>query len=158
MFFNRNSEVKLKPKILRNASFHQAVGPCLVYGQLYGMMPVNGVMTNDEKELEFRWFSLRTIYAIAFIFCGSADSFLGVLRLMQRGFGVFSFEALIFFALCVIRAVIFFHLATKWKKIIAKWRKCEEPFLSSPYEVKGWSLSRRVRVSFGVLGLSALCN
>ena len=151
MNFRRNRVIKLKTKSSKNLSFHEIIGPCLVYGQLFGLVPVNGIMTSDETKLEFRWQALRTVYSMVFLFCGTADSIMGVERLLRRGFNIYHFEGLIFFILAAIRAFIFFHLAIKWKKIMSKWKKCEKPFLSAPYGVHGWSLSIRIRTIFVIL-------
>jgi gustatory receptor len=70
---------------------------------------------------------------------------------MRRGFSIYHFEALIFFILATIRGLIFFRLAIRWKKIITKWKECEEPFVSAPYGVRGWSLSKRIRIIFGLM-------
>lgn len=153
MNLTRSKVVKLKPEVSNNFSFYNVIGPCLVYGQIFGMIPANGVMSNDENKVEFRWTSLRTIYSMVFLFCCTSDCLMGVLRLLRRGFSIYQFEGLIFFVLATIRGFIFFHLAIKWKKIMSKWRKCEEPFLSAPYRVKGWNLSRRIRIIFIVLAL-----
>ena len=151
MNFNRNKVIKLKVKPPNSLSFHEIIGPCLVFGQLFGLVPVNGIMCSDETKIEFRWTALRTIYSLVYLFCGTADSIMGVERILRRGFSIYQLEGLIFFSLAAIRAFIFFHLAIKWKRIMSKWKRCEKPFLSTPYGVHGWSLSKRIRTIFVVL-------
>lgn len=41
----------------------------LVLAQFFGLMPVNGILNRDISQQEFRWMSLRTIYAV--FCCGS---------------------------------------------------------------------------------------
>lgn len=158
MKFTRTRVVKLKPEVSENLSFHAVIWPCLVYGQLYGMIPVTGIKSGDESKIEFRWRALRTIYSIFFLFCCTTDCILSVGRLLRKGFSIYQFEGLIFFLLASIRSYIFFHLGMKWKKIMSKWRKCEEPFLSAPYGVCGWSLRRRIWIIFVVLSLLGIGN
>jgi Trehalose receptor len=158
MNFNQQRVVKSKLKPTKNMSFHRIIGPCLVYGQVFGMLPVNNVRLDDENKLEFRWFSFKTVYSMIFLFCGTAESCLGVLRLLRRGLSIQHFEALIFFILAVVRAFIFLNLAKNWKKIMVMWKKCESPFLTSPYRIKGWSLISRIRVTFVVLALLSFGN
>jgi hypothetical protein len=151
MNFNRAKVVKFKSEKSKNASLQVVIGPCLVYGQIFGMIPAVGIMSGDVDKISFRWRSFRAIYSMFFLFCCTSDSVLGIARLVRRGFSIYHFEALIFFILATIRGLIFFRLATKWKKIMRRWKKCEEPFVSAPYGVRGWSLSRRIRIVFVVL-------
>lgn len=37
----------------------------LVIGQIFGVMPVNGVKSRLIDELQFKWLSFRTFYSIA---------------------------------------------------------------------------------------------
>lgn len=173
-----NHEIKIvQPKndVKKSLSFLQAVGPCLTYGQvemsensivaklindfqLYGMIPVDGVLSGDENQLEFRWKSLKTIYTMFFLFCGAVESCLGTRRLLRLGFKLQYVEGLVFFILAAIRAFIFFRLARNWKEIMKMWQKCENVFLYEPYRVKGFSLKVKIRVVFAVLAALAVGN
>lgn len=153
-FANTNNNVKIvKPKNeeIQTSTFHQAVGPCLVYGQFFGMLPVDGVLSENESELEFRWKSLKTIYSMAFLFCGTVESCLGTRRLLRLGFNIRYVEGLVFFILAVVRGFIFFRLARKWTEIMKMWKRCEDVFVRDPYKVEGASLKVKVRVVFTVL-------
>lgn len=134
-----------------NLSFHRSIGPVLVYGQFFGMLPVDGVLAKDETSLEFRWKSAKTIYSMMFLFFTSIESCLGIRRLLRLGFNLNFAEGLLFFFMAMVRAFIIFHLARSWKEIIGKWRKCEDAFLHPPYHVKGWSLSLKIRLIFCIL-------
>lgn len=153
MTFKRKKVLKMGMEPAQNLSFHSIIGPCLVYGQLYGMMPVCGILTDDEEKISFRWTVVRTMYSIVFMFIGTADSILGISRIFRKGFSIYQFEGLIFFMLAAVRAYIFFNLAIKWKKIMAKWKICEKPFLSAPYEVNGWGLKTKLRTIFAFLAI-----
>lgn len=52
----------------KHETFHQAVGPALFLGHVFAMLPVDGVLAKNEKDLNFRWKSPKTIYSIAFLF------------------------------------------------------------------------------------------
>lgn len=134
----------------QNPSFHQSVGPALACGQLFGMLPVDGICAEDESQVEFRWKSIKTIYSMVFLFCGTVESGMGTRRLLRLGFNIGFAEGLLFFVTAMIRAFIIFRLARKWKDIIKEWRKCEDVFLKPPYKVTGRSLSFRIRTMFFV--------
>lgn len=135
----------------QNPSFHQSVGPALAYGQFFGLLPVDGVLEKDENRVEFRWRSIKTIYSMIFLFCGTVESCLGTRRLLRLGFKINFAEGLLFFITAMVRAFIVFRLARHWKEIIKRWRHCEDVFLKPPYRVRGWSLSLRIRVIFILL-------
>ena len=144
-----------KEKIL-NPSFHQSIGFVLAYGQFYGMLPVDGILADDESQVEFRWKSVKTLYAMVFLLLGTIESCLGTRRLLRLGFNIQFAEGLLFFFSAMVRAWVIFFLAKKWKVVINHWREVEDVFLRHPYEVKGWSLSTRVRVVFGILAFLSL--
>lgn len=152
MKFIKVKELKsdLKTDIVecRNPSFHNSVGPALMFGQFFGAIPVCGVLAKDEESVKFKWLSVRTIYSMLFLLCGTIESSLGTRRFLRLGFNVHFAEGLMFFITAMIRAFMFFQLAREWSTIIKYWRKCEEPFLSEPYTVKGWSLRKKIRVVF----------
>jgi Trehalose receptor len=138
-----------------NPSFHQSVGPVLAYGQFFAILPVDGVLAKDEDQLRFRWKSIKTIYSLLFLFCGTVESCMGTRRLLRLGFNIGFAEGLLFFVTAMIRSYLLFGLARHWKEFIAFWRKCEEAFLHPPYSIRGWSLSSKTRVAFVVLTVIA---
>lgn len=162
MKFIKVKELKPKTKTdnaeLENPSFHNSVGPALFAAQFFGAMPVCGVLAKDEDSVKFKWLSINTIYSMFFLFCGTIESSLGTWRLLRLGFNVHFAEGLMFFITAMIRAFMFFKLAREWKTIIKYWRKCEEPFLSYPYEVRGWSLKKTLRVVFFFLVSLSISN
>lgn len=135
----------------KNPSFHNSVGYAFVYGQFFGLLPFDGVLAKDENQVEFRWKSLKTIYSLIFLFCGTAESAMGIRRLLRLGFKLNFAEGLLFFILSMVRSFILFHLARNWKTIIKRWRTCEDVFLRDPYRVKGWSLRRKITTIFFIM-------
>ena len=136
----KSSQVKIK-------SFHQAIGPILVIGQIFGLMPIQGILGKDIDSLKFRWISLRTIYSIFFLTSGTIEATMVVVRLVRMGLCLNYVGGILFFVSSMLRAVLLFQMARKWKKIMTFWTQCEYVFLRPPYkEVKGWSLSMRIRV------------
>jgi gustatory receptor len=134
-----------------NESFHCAVGPALLFGQLFGMLPVENVLGRHEENLRFRWRSPRTIYSIFFLVCGSIESAVGTRRLVRLGFNIHFAESFMFLLTTMLRSFYIFRLAMKWQQIMLKWRELESVFLRAPYKVKGWSLSRKIRSVFAFL-------
>jgi gustatory receptor len=140
----------------RHQSFQEAVGPVLIFGQFFGLLPVEGVSSNDEEKIKFRWKSLKTIYSMIFLFCSTIDCVLVITRLFRLGFNIKLSEDLIFFILAMVRAFVFFNLARKWNDIMRMWKKCESPFLKPPYKVNGWSLKMKINAIFIPLAILTL--
>lgn len=139
------------PENTKNPSFHNSVGYAFLYGQFFGLLPFDGVLAKDENQVEFRWKSLKTIYSLVFLFCGSAESAMGIRRLLRLGFKLNFAEGLLFFVLSMVRSFILFRLARNWKTIIKRWRTCEDVFLRDPYRVKGWSLRKKITIIFFIM-------
>lgn len=154
--YREGNEVPAKKDICDNPSFHQSVGFALTYGQCFGMLPVDGVLAYDENQVKFRWKSIKTIYSMVFLFCGTVESYLGISRLLRLGFKINFAEGLLFFIAAILRASMLFRLARKWNFFIKRWRECEDPFLKAPYRIKGWSLSRKINILFAILALLSI--
>jgi gustatory receptor len=112
------------------------------------MLPVDNVLSDDENQLRFQWKSLKTIYSMIFLFCGTVENCLGTRRLLRLGFNIQYVEGLVFFMLASVRGFMFFHLARNWKEIIKMWNRNESVFLQLPYKVKSWSLKSKLRMTF----------
>lgn len=153
-----NSKVTPKKDKYINPSFHQSIGYALAYGQIFGLLPADGILATDESQVEFRWKSIKTIYSTLYLLCGTLESCLGIRRLLRLGFKINFAEGLLFFISAMVRAFILFRLARHWKKIIKRWRDCEDVFLRAPYHVKGWSLRRRIIVMFFILAALSMCK
>lgn len=120
-------------------------------GQIFGIMPIDGIMGKDIGCLKFRWTSLRTIYSIFFLTSGSIEAAMVVVRLVRMGLSVNYAGGILFFVSSMVRGIMLFQMARKWKTIMEVWTQCEYVFLRPPYkELKGWSLSMRIRV-IGIL-------
>lgn len=126
-------------------SFHEAVKPVILCGQFFGLVPVDNLLQPDEKKLEFRWKSIKTIYSLIFLFLGSIESAVGIRRFIRLGFNIHFTESLLFLITAMIKALLMFLIGRKWKEIMVKWRKCENIFLQSPFDIDGWKLKTKLR-------------
>lgn len=146
MYFNREYFVEFRDKPQQiHESFHEAFGPVLLVGQFFGLIPCDNVLQSDEKKIQFRWKSPKTIYSLIFLFFGSIECAVGIRRFIRLGFNIHFVESLIFFLSAMIKAMLMFQLGRKWPSIMEKWRNCENVFLQSPYESNGWKLKKKLR-------------
>lgn len=136
---------------MTNKSFHESIGPIITFGQFLAMLPVNGVLSKKENDLQFRWTSIKAIYAVIFLILGSAETSLATRRLYVIGFSIGYGEAYLFYLFSMVRAFMVFRLAIKWKCIMIYWREKEDVFLNYPYETQKWSLKFRLTVFFSAM-------
>lgn len=123
----------------------------MAFGQFFGMLPVNNILSNDEHQLEFHWLSKRTIYALTFLILGSFEGCIATRRILVIGFTVAYAEMMLFFIISMVRAAFLFRLAMKWQTIMKYWRSQEEVFLHPPYAKKGWSLKKKLTTIFFIM-------
>ncbi|KAJ3633307.1 hypothetical protein MTP99_010264 [Tenebrio molitor] len=103
------------------SSFHETFSFLLVFGQFFGIMPLHGMTRKNIQDVQFKWKSIRLVYAVynfvgAFImgvFCVSQFAIHG---LMLDKTATMSFYILNFFA-----ALQFIIIATNWSKVLKEW-------------------------------------
>lgn len=139
-------------------SFHDAIGPVLLVSSFFGLMPVNNVNSNDIADIDFRWKSVKTIYSLTFIICGSIECLLYFRLCMDKGLTLVATSSLSFYVTSVLGAIYIFNFATNWKRLMKLWYKSEKIFLKAPYTVNGWPLKRKIRVWAATIGFLALSN
>lgn len=44
--------------------FREAIWPCLVFAQIFGLFPVNGMRSHSISKLQFKWFSLHVCHSL----------------------------------------------------------------------------------------------
>lgn len=139
-------------------SFHEAIGPVVFVAQFFGVLPVDGVNSGEISGLRFRWKSIKTIYSLVFVICGSVECVLCLRLVFQRGLSLSYCSALTFYTVSVLGAIYMIKLASKWKYLMKVWYECEKVFLKAPYKMHGWPL-KRVTILWSVgFGFLALCN
>lgn len=139
-------------------SFHDAIGPILLVSNFFGMMPVDNVNSKDIADIDFQWKSVKTIYSLTFIICGSIECLLCFRLSMYRGMTLGYMSSLSFYFTSMFGAVYLFNFATNWKRLMKLWYKSEKIFLKAPYTVNGWPLKRKIRVWATTIGFLALSN
>ncbi|EGI60658.1 Putative gustatory receptor 64f [Acromyrmex echinatior] len=115
-------------------SFHCVMGPVLVMAQLFGILPVSGILMPSPLQIEFVKFSVRTIYSV---FISGMVLFMATLSIIhmiktldsttfevQEGI-VAATSGAIFYVNCVMGLIIFFWLSSRWVNLQRDWRSME---------------------------------
>lgn len=139
-------------------SFHEAIGPVLKFSQFFGLIPVDHIDGNDISRINFRWKSIKSIYSLVFIVCGTLEGLLLVKLLCKRGVSLGYASAFGFLFISLTGAYCLFNLATKWHRLMNFWYETEKVFLKAPYKLRGWSMKHKIRLWAAVVGILALGN
>ncbi|XP_012055154.1 PREDICTED: gustatory receptor for sugar taste 64e-like [Atta cephalotes] len=115
-------------------SFHCVMGPILVMAQLFGILPVSGILMPSPLQIKFVKFSIRTIYSA---FISGMVLFMAILSIIHmikiinsatfevQGDMVAATSGTIFYANCVMGLIIFFWLSSRWVTLQRDWRSME---------------------------------
>ncbi|XP_062557004.1 uncharacterized protein LOC134221845 [Armigeres subalbatus] len=157
-----------KVKLLKNLfpskekaedSFHQAMRPYIVTGQLFGIFPLSGIYDVDPNRIRLAWPTLRVLLGLVVLGAGIVNSIAEYLRLQSVGVSAKNINGLIFFIDGCIINVLFLMLATKWKRVAVKWDSVDRIFLTESYRIESrWTLKRRLWTATAVLLGFACCE
>lgn len=139
-------------------SFHDAVGPILKVAQVFAMMPVDGTTAKDISNIKFHWKSLKTIYSLLFLFCGTIECLLCFRLLIKTGMSLEMSNSLFFFFISMMGAFFLFKMAMNWENLMKLWYENEKVFLKFPYKISGTTLKRRIRLWAALIGTLSLCD
>jgi gustatory receptor len=139
-------------------SLHEAIGPVLKVAQVFGLMPIDGVMSKDVENLEFKWKSFKTMYTLVFLVLGTAECLLCCRLIFKKGLTLSLSSELSFYLISMIGAFYILKLATKWKYLMKVWFDSEKVFLKSPYVNLKLSMKRKIRLWAALIGFLSLCK
>ncbi|CAO1392085.1 unnamed protein product [Diamesa hyperborea] len=140
-------------------SFYEAIGPVVLLGQPFGLLPVSGFLHKNSSRLRFNIYSPISIYSLVLQIIYVLE--LGLLFKFMSNFG-FQFHMIgqaIFTSVCTFGGVYFFYLATKWKQLMIRWEENEKLFLVPPYASKlKTNFSRKILILSIVITTLSICD
>ena len=141
------------------SSFHQAFGPVLFTGQLFAIMPVEGILAKNVNNVKFKFVSLRTMYSLMSCLFILINFSLFVRYIIKNdNYNIDTISTVLYFLVILLELFFFFRLGTQWPKIIKKWNRKENNFLSDPYRMNfETNLKTKIRfVAFTFMFLALL--
>ncbi|KAG9433562.1 gustatory receptor for sugar taste 64f [Apis mellifera carnica] len=115
-------------------NFHCAIGPVLKAAQIFGMFPVSGVGSSSLSKLQFKIFSLLTMYSG---FIALMISFMTIVSMihMLKTFNASTFQirgglgaatvGAVFYGNSLVGSILFFSLSSRWVSLQYEWRAME---------------------------------
>ncbi|CAH1368778.1 unnamed protein product, partial [Tenebrio molitor] len=105
--------------------FHQQIQWVVVVAQAFGLLPVQGVTSENCDNLTFRWYSPRAFYSEVIIFGCTINAIISFCRTIYAGFTLHHLSSFIFNANSAVGGIIFFNLAKNWPQLIKNWSQVE---------------------------------
>ncbi|KAJ6635417.1 Gustatory receptor for sugar taste 64f, partial [Pseudolycoriella hygida] len=124
----------------------QRSDPFIVISQLFGVMPVCGILSDDTRSVRFEWFSVRVIVAIIFTLLNAMEVITVILLAFEEEITLGLAGSLIFYSACLFGSVFFIKMAQEWPRLIRLWRRNEDVFLKLPYKPGKRSLAFELRI------------
>lgn len=142
--FNRSSE---------KSNLHKSFSKILLVAQIFGFLPVQGILGPDFRSLHFSWKSIRVVYSIFTIFGTCVISGFQLQKILNKGLDLLEANRVFFLLSGVVSAYLHFDLAKKWPKFLKDWCKIDSTFSSY-----GWpnGLDKKLNTLFTVFLLMAL--
>ncbi|XP_055635567.1 gustatory receptor for sugar taste 64a-like [Toxorhynchites rutilus septentrionalis] len=137
-------------------TFHRAIRPFIVVGQLFGIFPIAGIFSNNARHVRVDWFSVRVILNLVIIGAGSFNMITEIQRLRTIGISAKNINHLVFLIDACLISTLFLRMATQWQRVAIKWSQVDKIFLSESYRIcSWWTLKRKIWFTAGLLLLLA---
>ncbi|KAL9700352.1 hypothetical protein quinque_003793 [Culex quinquefasciatus] len=138
-------------------TYHEAVRPFLIIGQIFGMFPVTGIFNRNPCKVHLEWISVRVVLNLVIFGAALVNAVAEFLRLRQVGANAKNINGLVFYIDCGTISVLFLKMATSWNQVAVKWAHVERIFLEETYRVESWwTMKRKIRIVAGMLLLGAV--
>ncbi|XP_038116182.1 gustatory receptor for sugar taste 64a [Culex quinquefasciatus] len=140
-------------------TYHEAVRPFLIIGQIFGMFPVTGIFNRNPCKVHLEWISVRVVLNLVIFGAALVNAVAEFLRLRQVGANAKNINGLVFYIDCGTISVLFLKMATSWNQVAVKWAHVERIFLEETYRVESWwTMKRKIRIVAGMLLLGAVAE
>nr|WKF45126.1 gustatory receptor 18 [Podabrus annulatus] len=110
---------------LSKQSIHHSIKFTLILGQVFGLMPVNGITNSSEKAVKFQWKSWRVVYTAFIILSTLFPIYITFYRIIFREIDVFSITALVFYGNSLAVHALFLVLAQNWENLMKSFYMME---------------------------------
>ncbi|KAG5891343.1 hypothetical protein JTB14_034410 [Gonioctena quinquepunctata] len=113
-------------KLHGHTVLHDAMGWTIFVYQIFGFMPIDGILQPNIYELKFSWFFLRTVYSLLTI-CGlTFMTGIQVTRFFVSEVQMADVMRLLYFMRSLFATIYLLYMATYWQKFLRKWNKVDK--------------------------------
>ncbi|XP_069702284.1 gustatory receptor 5a for trehalose-like isoform X2 [Periplaneta americana] len=164
------STLNIEPRVSlhateRQESFHSAIGWILTMAQIFGLMPVRGVLAPTPDKLQFHCLSIRVVYASLLLVCLVIIEVFSIKDTVQsikeEGVRVLSnvrdvTVGAVFYGNASVATLLFLKLARRWPHIVTEWSHVEKLPLS--YHSPRPSIKLKFSLITALVMITALCE
>ncbi|KRT86163.1 hypothetical protein AMK59_2206, partial [Oryctes borbonicus] len=97
----------------------------LALSQLFGVLPVSGIFSDDPLRLKFSWLSWKVLYTCCLILLTFFLVLMAFYNLCTNDFELPNFTTFVFFSNGFIVITVFLKLATEWPEFMRYWHSTE---------------------------------
>ncbi|XP_063835387.1 gustatory receptor for sugar taste 64f-like [Ostrinia nubilalis] len=116
---------KFQP-VSKQATFQRSLKMTLIIGQLFSLMPVTGIFSNDTSNVRFVYTSWRCLYAFLTLFGQFFMTVMCIHKVAHTTTSLNGNAPVIFYGTTCITMVMFFHVARSWPGLVKHIAKNEE--------------------------------
>lgn len=132
----------------------------LFCSQIFGLLPVRGILSKNVYGLKFEIFSFRTIYALLFILFYIIEYGLSIKFIIDTSFKFQWVGKLFYNAIGIMTGIYSVYLAVYWSSYMTNWYQKERTFLGPPYanKIKKGSLQAKINLYIVFMLTGAFCE
>ncbi|XP_001997418.2 gustatory receptor for sugar taste 61a [Drosophila grimshawi] len=139
-------------------TFHRAIRPYLCLAQVFGMMPLANVLSNDPQLVKFQLRSSGTFFSMLFLLLGGFKTMRLTAKLIEGGINAKNIVGVVFFSSGMIICLNFISLARGWSRLIVPWNGIDIIMLFPPYAPTKRSLRFKLLITGCTLGCLTLAE
>ncbi|KAK5638896.1 hypothetical protein RI129_013191 [Pyrocoelia pectoralis] len=102
--------------------FFKSIAFVVILGQIFGIMPLNGVKGSNERCIHFKWRSWKVLYTLLIVIGSLFCTCMSIYQIVTKESNMGLVSAVMFYMNSVVVHLLFISLAKNWAYIMRKWR------------------------------------
>ncbi|XP_041973952.1 uncharacterized protein LOC121729495 [Aricia agestis] len=124
---NRQNKIGVPEKPLKYpATFQQCMRATLVIGQIFSLMPVNGILSKNPKDMQFKWVSSKCFYSLASLLGQMFITIMCIIRVFSSKTSLDHTTPIIFYGTTCVSMMLFLRVAIQWPTLVRHIARTEE--------------------------------
>ncbi|XP_041973591.1 gustatory receptor for sugar taste 64e-like [Aricia agestis] len=126
IFVSENKVNVSDPKSQSVGLFQQSMRLTLMIGQVFSLLPVNGVFSRNNKKVTFTWRSWKCLYILVSLLGQMFITIMCIYRVFITKTNLNGKTSVIFYATTCITMVLFLRIARRWPKLVYHISRTED--------------------------------
>lgn len=128
--------------------FYNAARPIFIFARIFGVMPVEGLLSSDPNKLKFNWISFRTIHTAIIIFGLSTLNVLSIYRTFTatNTNNTAKLTNIVFYSSNLYAMFCFLFIARKFPFVMKRWMTVEAGLPKVKRKEHQFIMTRKIRI------------